>query len=56
MFMMLSLHNGNGIMHIAKHGFKSTHIHFPDAQTSRFHSYYQNLTMAGHIMDITLGL
>ena len=52
MLMMLSLNNDNSIMDIAKHGFKSTHIHFTDAQTCRFYSYNQNVTMAGHIMDV----
>ena len=49
--MMLSVQNDKSIMLIAKNDFKGTYIHFPDAQTCRFHSYYQNLTMAGHIMD-----
>ena len=54
MLMMLSLQNNKSIMYIAKNDLKGTYVHFPDAQTCRFYSYYQNLTMAGHSMGMTL--
>ena len=52
--LMMFLHTDKSIMHIGKNDFKSTYIYFPDVQTYRFHSHYQNLTTAGHILYITL--